>query len=91
MAAMLAKKWMEPPCIYQPNDGPALNELGRPGIYNRLILAPESSTSFTARLRRELIQIKSIRSGSGSSNFNGVVSSSIRNPTGQSEVVATNA
>ncbi|HQF20224.1 MAG TPA: AAA domain-containing protein [Kiritimatiellia bacterium] len=93
MAAMLLpKKWMEPPCIYQPNDGPALNELGRPGIYNRLILAPESSTSFTARLRRELIQIsKASDQDLDQTALTALFPHRSGNPTGQSEVVATNA
>lgn len=89
---LLQKKWMEPPCIYQPNDAPALSECNRPGIYNRLILAPESSKPFTARLRRELIQISKVSDQDlDQTALRALFPHRSGNPTGQSEVVATNA
>lgn len=93
MAAMLLqKKWMEPSCIFQPNDGPALSECNRQGIYNRLILAPESSKPFTARLRLELIHIsKASDQDLDQTALTALFPHRSGNPTSQGEVVATNA
>lgn len=53
--------WVEPGNVYCPNRNPKFAELSRQGIYNRIVLAFESSKPFTARLRRELLQIAKAR------------------------------
>jgi very-short-patch-repair endonuclease len=56
-----SQRWADPGSIYQPARAPAFSELTRQGVYSRVILAFESSKPFTARLRRELLQIAKAR------------------------------